>query len=80
MDDPHPEDVFELAKQILYARERSWSPTEYGSQPAVFVQAFELFLPAVVRLVEEARERMRHEKDLTSGGNQIYPGDRPQVR
>jgi hypothetical protein len=64
--------VFELARLIVYARERKWSPLEYGEQSAVFVQAYERFLPMVLRLISEDLERKRNEKDVTHGRrNQI---------
>jgi hypothetical protein len=71
IDDPEPNDVFELARSIITARERKWIPTEVAAQSAVFVQAYQFFLPMVGRLVEELlerhREQIRKDREMTGG-------------
>lgn len=64
IDDPNPGEVFELARLVFYARERSWAPTEYSAQSAIFIQAYEAFLPTVHRYLREAQEKDRNESEM----------------
>ena len=60
IDDDDPEDVFRGAALIFYARERSWSPTEFLAQPAKWARAYEFMLPYMLNMLEEVRERHRN--------------------
>lgn len=59
METDDPSVYFDLAKFLLLGREHQWTPEEYLSQPAVFIQAFEACLSMLLRLIDENRERQR---------------------